>query len=186
MAREFAHGPRTALGFDDEPDVDGEVRHAGEDRPIAPDLLRQHLASLGAQVALDKECDRPIADPDAGERVGSEKATEDVSADPLRNPSEDPLLEQRVAMPEERCEEVEGRELVDRRGRRQVRRPVRATMRPSETLDVDPRRPGEDVGVSAPWTVRAGAPEPAEQSKLDEPGLADLAFASRLASAARG
>ena len=140
-ARQFVHGPRTALGVDDEPDVDREVRHPGEDRPIAADLLREHLASLGAEVALDKECDRPIADPDAGQRVGSEKATEDVSADPLRNPGEDPLSEQRVAMPEERREEVEGRELVDRRGRRQVRRPVRATMRPGEALDVDPRRP---------------------------------------------
>jgi len=77
-------------------------------------------------------------------------------------------------MPEERCEEVEGRELVDRRRRRQVRRPVGATMRPCEALDVDPRRPGEDVGVAAPRTVRAGAPEPAEQSKVDEPGQATL------------
>ena len=47
-------------------------------------------------------------------------------------------------------------------------------MRPCEALDVDPRRPGEDVGVSAPWTVRAGAPEPAEQSELDQPGQATL------------
>jgi hypothetical protein len=77
-------------------------------------------------------------------------------------------------MPEERCEEVQGRELVDRRRRRQVRWPVRATMRPSEPLDVDPCRPGEDVGVSTPWTVRAGAPEPAEQSKLDQPGQPTL------------
>ena len=47
-------------------------------------------------------------------------------------------------------------------------------MRPGEPLDVDPRRPGEDVGVSAPWAVRAGAPEPSQQSKLDEPGQATL------------
>jgi hypothetical protein len=159
---------------DDEPDVDRQFRCSGEDRPIAADLLRQHFASLRPEVSLDEECDRPIADPDAGQRVGSQKATEDVSADALRNPGEDPLSEQRVAMPEERCEEVEGRELVDRRGRRKVRRPVRAAMRPGKALDVDSRGPGEDVGVSAPWTVRAGAPEPAEQSELDEPGQATL------------
>jgi hypothetical protein len=168
------HGPRPALGVDDEPDRDREVRHPGEDRPIATDLFREHLASLGAEIALDEECDRPIADPDAGQCVGPKEATKDLSADPLRNPREDPLSEQRVAMPEERCEEVEGREFVDRRGRRQVRRPVRATMRPSEAFDVDPRRPGEDVGVAAPWAVRAGAPEPSQQSQLDQPGQATL------------
>jgi hypothetical protein len=77
-------------------------------------------------------------------------------------------------MPEERGEEVEGRELVDRRGRRQVSGPVWATTRPGEALDIDPRRPGEDVGVAAPWSVGAGAPEPAKQSKVDEPGKATL------------
>ena len=49
VAHQFVHGPRTALGVDDEPDIDRQVRHSGEDRPIAADLLREHLASLGAR-----------------------------------------------------------------------------------------------------------------------------------------
>ncbi len=47
-------------------------------------------------------------------------------------------------------------------------------MRLGEALDVDPRRPGEDVGVTAPWAVGAGAPEPSRQSKLDQPSQATL------------
>jgi hypothetical protein len=47
-AHQFVNGPRTALGVDHEPDIDREVRRSGEDRLIAADLLREHLASLGA------------------------------------------------------------------------------------------------------------------------------------------
>src|SRR5450756_216245 len=65
---ELVDGPRPALGLDDEPDMEREVGRSGEDRSIAADLLREHLAPLGPEVALDEQRDRPVADPDAGER----------------------------------------------------------------------------------------------------------------------
>ena len=58
--------------------------------------------------------------------------------------------------------------------RRRARRPVGATVRPGEALDVDPGRPCEDVRVAAPWSVGARAPEPSKQPKVDEPGQAPL------------
>jgi len=47
-------------------------------------------------------------------------------------------------------------------------------MRPGQALGIDPRRLGEDVGVTAAWAVGAGAPEPVEQAELDEPAQATL------------
>jgi hypothetical protein len=77
---ELVDGPRPALGLDDEPEMEREVWGSGEDRSIAADLLREHLAPLGPEVALDEQRDRSVADPDAGERVRSQEPTEEQAA----------------------------------------------------------------------------------------------------------
>lgn len=80
------------------------------------------------------------------------------------------LPEQRIAVPQERREEVVRRELVDGGRRRDLWGPIGPTLRPREALDVEPGRSGEDVGVAAPGTLGSGAPEPVQQAELDEAG----------------
>jgi hypothetical protein len=107
------HGPGAAVGLDNEPDLNGEVYGPGEDRTVAADLLGEHFPSLGSKVSLDEQRDGPISNTNAGERVGSQVAVEDLGAGSLGDPREDAFSEQRVSSSHERREQVVGRELVN-------------------------------------------------------------------------
>jgi len=102
-----------SIRLDDEADVDRDVERARKDRAIAADLLGEHLAPLGPEVALDEQDDGAVGDPDPGQGIRSQEAVEQLPAGSLGNPGEDALPEQPIPMPQERGEQVVRRELMD-------------------------------------------------------------------------
>ncbi len=99
-------------------------------------------------LALSQQRDHPVADADHGQRVGAQEAPEHAAAGALWHPRDEALAEQGVAVAQECREEVERRELVDRRRGGLLRSPVGTALRSGEQLDVAPRRAGQLVGVA--------------------------------------
>lgn len=116
--RDLVDGPRASLGLDNESDLNGKVYSASKNRTVAADLLGENLSSLGFKVPLDEQRDGTISTPNAGERVGTQVAVEELGARTLRGPAADAFSEQRVAGSHERCEQIVRRELVDGSRRR--------------------------------------------------------------------